>query len=107
MLKLKYNHKYDYQWAKCKDSKLIQAWFQHVQATIAEYSIHENNIYNFDEISFQMSIISTAKVITKSNQADRSRTTQSDNHEWVTVIKTICVHDLVISSLIIFKAVMH
>jgi len=51
-LKLKYNHKYDYQQAKCKDLKLIQAWFQHVQATIVKYNIHKNNIYNFDETDF-------------------------------------------------------
>ncbi len=57
---------YDYQQAKCKDSELIQAWFQHVQATFVKYSIHKNNIYNFDETDFQMSIISTAKVITES-----------------------------------------
>jgi len=80
-LKLKYNHKYDYQRAKCKDSKFIQVWFQHIQATIAEYSIHKDDIYNFDETGFQMSVISTAKMITESNQADRSRTTQLDNCE--------------------------
>ncbi len=66
-LKLKYNHKYDYQQAKCEDLKLIQVWFQHVQATIVKYSIHKNNIYNFDETDFQISIISTVKVITESN----------------------------------------
>ena len=54
-----------------------------------------------------MSVISTAKVITESNQAGRPRTTQSDNCEWVTIIETICVCDLIISSLIIFEAVMH
>ncbi len=106
-LKLKYNHKYNYQQAKCKDLKLIQAWFQHIQATIVEYSIHKDNIYNFDETGFQMSVISTAKMITESDQADRSRITQSDNHEWVTVIETVCVCSLAISSLIIFEAVMH
>ena len=87
--------------------KLIQAWFQHIQATIVKYSIHKNNIYNFDETDFQMNIISTAKVITGSDQASRSRTTQSGNHKWVTVIEMICVRGLTISSLIIFEAVMH
>jgi len=72
-----------------------------------KYSIHKNDIYNFDETGFQMSIISTMKVITKSNQADRSRTTQSDNCKWVTVIEIIYVCDLTISSLIIFEVVMH
>ncbi len=44
-----------------------------------KYSIHKDNIYNFDETDFQMSVISTAKIVTESNQADRPRTTQSDN----------------------------
>ncbi len=74
---------------------------------IVKYSIHKDNIYNFDETDFQMSIISTAKVITESDQADRPRTTQLGNCEWVTVIEMICVCSLTISSLIIFKAVMH
>ncbi len=54
-----------------------------------------------------MSVISTVKVITESNQAGRSRTTQSGNCEWVTVIEMICVCSLAILPLIIFKAVMN
>ncbi len=88
LLNWKYNCKYNYQQAKCEDSELIWAWFQHIQATIAEYSVHKDNIYNFDETNFQMSIISTVKVITESDWAGRPRTTQSDNCEWVTVIET-------------------
>ncbi len=107
LIKLKYNQKYNYQQAKCEDSKLIWAWFWHVRDTIAEYDIHEDNIYNFDETDFQMNIISTAKVITESDQVSRLRTTQSGNCKWVTVIEMICVCDLTISSLIIFEAVMH
>ena len=106
-IKSKYNQKYNDQRAKCEDPKLIQAWFWRVRDTIAKYGIHEDNIYNFDETGFQMSIISTAKVITGSDQASRSRTTQSGNHKWVTVIEMICVRGLTISSLIIFEAVMH
>ena len=54
-----------------------------------------------------MSVISTVKVITRSDQADRLKTTQLGNYEWVTVIKTICTHNLAIPLLIIFKTVMH
>jgi len=46
-----------------------------------KYSIHKDNIYNFDETDFQMSVISTAKMITESDQASRLRTTQSDNYK--------------------------
>ena len=72
-----------------------------------KYDIHKDNIYNFDKTDFQMSVISTAKIIIKSNQADRLRTTQSDNHEWIMIIETVCVCSLTISSFIIFEAVMH
>ena len=67
MLKSKYNCKYNYQQAQCENPEFIQIWFQHIQNTIAEYNIHNDNIYNFNETGFQMGIISTAKVITESN----------------------------------------
>ena len=72
-----------------------------------EYNIHKDNVYNFNKTGFQMSVIFTAKVITRSDQADRLKTTQLSNCEWVTVIETICVCDFVISLLIIFETVMH
>ncbi len=51
MLNSKYNRKYDYQWAKYKDSKLIQAWFQCIRDTITKYNIYKDNICNFNEIN--------------------------------------------------------
>lgn len=36
-LRSKYSRKYDYQRAKCEDSKLIKAWFARVQETIEKY----------------------------------------------------------------------
>ena len=54
-----------------------------------------------------MGIISTAKVVTGSNQAGKPRTTQPGNCEWVTVIETICACGHTIPPLIIFEAVMH
>jgi hypothetical protein len=80
-LKSKYNRKYDYQRAKYEDPKLIRAWFQRARATITKYDIHNNDIYNFDEIDFQMGVISTVKMITGSNRVDRPRTTQPGNRE--------------------------
>jgi len=74
---------------------------------VAEYGIHEDDIYNFDETGFQMGIISTAKVVTGNDRAGRPRTTQPGNREWVTVIETVCARGLAIPPLIIFEAVMH
>ncbi len=106
-LKSKYNRKYDYQRAKCEDPELIRAWFQRIQATIAEYGILEDDIYNFDETGFQMGVIATAKVVTGSDRAGRPRTTQPGNREWVTIIETIGARGSLVPPLVIFEAVMH
>src|SRR6266480_1193206 len=106
-LKSKYNRKYDYQQAKCKDPELIRGWFEYIQSVITEYGILNNDIYNFDETGFQMGVIATAKVITSTDQASRPRTIQPGNCEWVTIIKTIGAHSYMTLLLVIFEAVMH
>jgi hypothetical protein len=106
-LKSKYNRKYDYQRAKCEDPELIQGWFRRVRATIIEYGILEDDIYNFDETGFQMGVIATAKVVTNTDRAGRPRTTQPGNREWVTVIESICVRGFAIPPLVIFDAKVH
>jgi hypothetical protein len=59
----KYTWKYDYQRARCEDPELIKGWFTRVHDTIQKYEILEQDIYNMDEIGFQMGVISIAKVI--------------------------------------------
>jgi hypothetical protein len=63
-IEARYSRKYDHQRAKCKDPVLIRGWFQRVYATIAEYGVLEEDIYNFDEMGFQMVVITTRKVVT-------------------------------------------
>ena len=63
-VKSKYSRKYDYQWAQCKDLKILNTWFKLVQKTIAKYGILTEDIYNFDETGFQMGVAATAKVVT-------------------------------------------
>ena len=48
---------------------------------IAEYGILKDNIYNFNKTGFQINIISTAKVVIRSDQASRSRAMQPGNCE--------------------------
>jgi hypothetical protein len=79
-LKSGYNGKYDYQRAKCKDPKVIRAWFLLVQNTIAKYGVADEDIYNFDETGFQMGVIATAKVVTAADQA-RTDSIQPGNRE--------------------------
>jgi hypothetical protein len=54
-----------------------------------------------------MRVIATAKVVIGADRAGRPRTTQPDNREWVTVIKTINSRSIAIPPLIILEAVMH
>jgi hypothetical protein len=106
-IKSKYNRKYDYQRAKCEDPALIRAWFQRIQAIIAEYGILNEDIYNFNETGFQMGVIATAKVVTSSERQGRPRTTQPGNREWVTVIEAISAGGFAIPPLVIFEAIVH
>ena len=80
-LQSRYNRKYDYQRAKCEDPTVIREWFWLIQNTIAKYGIQDEDIYNFDETGFQMGVITTAKVITGSEQANRPVTIQPGNRE--------------------------
>jgi hypothetical protein len=73
-LKSKYNRKHNYIHTKTEDPELIRRWFGRVQNAIAEYGIHNDDIYNFDKTGFQMGVISTAKVVTSSDRAGRPRT---------------------------------
>ena len=106
-LKSKYSRKHDYQRAQTEDPDLIRKWFKHVQNTIAEYGIHNDDIYNFDETGFQMDVISTAKVVTSSDRAGKPRIIQPGNLEWVSIIETINANGISIPPLIILNAKMH
>ena len=51
-LQAKFNRKYDYQCAKCKDPVLIQAQFKRVQDTKIEYRILDEDTWNFNKTGF-------------------------------------------------------
>jgi len=59
--------------------------------TIAKYSVVEDDIFNFDETSFQMGVILTLKVIILSDRKGRLRTKQLGNRKWVTIIEVVNV----------------
>lgn len=51
-LKIRFNCKYNYKQAQCKDPELIRQWFKLVQNTIAKHVIAKTDIYNFDKTGF-------------------------------------------------------
>jgi hypothetical protein len=54
--KVKFNQKYDYKKALCKDPKAIRVWFQLVEHTKAKYCIQDEETYSFDKSGFMMGI---------------------------------------------------
>ena len=51
----------------------------------------DEDIYNFDEMTFAISTIATAKVITQAERHSCPSLIQPGNQEWVTAIETINV----------------
>ena len=91
----------------CKDPVQIQGWFRFIQNTVAKYGILQEDIYNFDETGFQIGVISTSKVVTRSQRKGRAKTKQPGNRKWVTVVNTISACGWVVPAFIIFEAKLH
>ena len=106
-LQTKYNRKYDYQRAMCEDREQIEGWFRLVRNMVTKYGILLEDTYNFDETSFQMGVISTSKVVTRSERRGRPRTKQPGNREWVSLVYTINSSGWVLPAFVIFKAKLH
>src|SRR6201996_4574119 len=107
LLQTKYNRKYDYQRAMCEDPVQIQGWFRLVRNTVAKYGILQEDTYNFDETGFQMGVISTSKVVTRSERRGRPRTQQPGNREWVTIVHAINACGWTLPAFVIFEAKLH
>jgi DDE superfamily endonuclease. len=101
-LKSRFARRYTAQRALCEDPELIKAWFAKFVITIAEYGIHDDDIYNFDETGFAMGVTSTSQIITSREWHSKHKLLQPGNREWVTAIE--CIHlNGVLPPTIIFK----
>jgi hypothetical protein len=49
--------------------------------TITEFSVHKDDIHNFDETGFQMGVIRTMKVVTGSKRRTRPQLVQPGDRE--------------------------
>jgi hypothetical protein len=74
-LKSKLSRCLDYERALYNNLVLINEWFQRVEATIQEYSIATEDIYNFDETGFQMGAVATCKVVISARTRGRPSVT--------------------------------
>jgi hypothetical protein len=106
-LKVKFNRKYDYKRALCKDPEVIQDWFKLVENTKAKYGIQDEDTYNFNEAGFMMGMISTGAVVTGAERRGRPKSVQQGNREWTTVIQGVNATGWAISPFIIFQGKHH
>jgi len=58
-LKMAFNQAKDRQRILQEDPKIIGVCFRLVEETKAKYSVHNNDVHNFDENGFQMGVAST------------------------------------------------
>jgi len=107
ILKTRFSRKYDHRRALCEDSSKVQEWLKLVRSTIEEWGIVDEDIYNFDETSFAMGIVATAKVITQADKRSRPSLVQPGNREWVTAIETINASGWVLPPMVIFAGKTH
>jgi hypothetical protein len=70
-LRTRFSRRYDYQRTLNKDPKSLRAWFATVQRVVNKNGIQPEDIYNFDETSFAMGLISTQKVVTRAEYYGR------------------------------------
>jgi hypothetical protein len=70
-LKIAFNRAKDRQRILQEDLETISAWFKLVEDTKAKYSVHDNDVHNFNKTSFQMGVISSIKVVTGAERRAR------------------------------------
>ena len=106
-LKTRFSRKYDYKRAQCEFPETIQGWFALVRNTINKYGILEDDIYNFDEVGFQMGVAATCKVVTASERRHAPKMVQPGDREWASVIQGVNAQGWAIPPLIILKGRYH
>ncbi|KAJ5273619.1 hypothetical protein N7478_008744 [Penicillium angulare] len=102
-LSTRFSRRYNYERAKCEDTKIIQEWFDLVQKSILENGIDPDDIYNFDETGFAMGLIATARIITRAEYYGRRALLQPGNRQWVTAIECIGASGWALPPCIVFK----
>ena len=89
-LRTRLNRKIDYQRVLCEDPEVYRKWFDLVRRIIAKYGIVDEDIYNFDETGFMISLLATSgMVITSAERKNKVRQAQQGNREWATVIQAV------------------
>jgi hypothetical protein len=80
-LQVKLGRTYECQRKLYEDPQVIRGWFELVRNTINKYGIIPEDMYNFDEASFQMGQISASKVVTDADRLGRPKQVKLTNTE--------------------------
>jgi hypothetical protein len=88
---------------KAHEPATIQTWFEKLKATIDQYGITEDNIYNFDETGFNIGIGRDQWIITR-EFSKPVWTGSNTNREYATVIEAVSATGNIIPPFIIFAA---
>ena len=85
----------------------MEAWFRVVFNAKNQWGILDEDMFNFDETSFQMGVITNTKVVTRADRRARPTLAQPGNMDWVTVVRGINSQGWYIPPLIILAGVNH
>jgi hypothetical protein len=80
-LKIAFNRAKDRQRILQEDLEIIGAWFKLIIDTKAKYGIYEDDVYNFNETSFQIGVIRSMKVVTGVERRARPELIQPGDRE--------------------------
>ncbi|KAJ8132039.1 hypothetical protein O1611_g1588 [Lasiodiplodia mahajangana] len=82
--------------------------FERFHRVKAQYGSHDDDVWNFDETSFMIGIISSTTVVTRADRRGKRKAVQPGNREWATVICAINnTRGLYIPPYIILQGVNH
>lgn len=106
-LKTRFDRSYNYQRALCKGPEVIGNWFRPLRNMIAKYRIINNNLYNCNETSFIIGIITVLMVITRADRRGKAKSVQPGNWEWATALQCINISGWYIPPFVIIQGAYH
>lgn len=75
----RFSCRYNYQRVQCENLTVIREWFDSIQCIIVQYSITDEDIFNFDETDFAIDFTATAKIITYAEYCGKKSILQLGN----------------------------
>ncbi|GEQ71632.1 hypothetical protein JCM33374_g5318 [Metschnikowia sp. JCM 33374] len=86
-----------------QSTELIERWIALFAAHIAQFNIHHSDVYNFDEIAFQIGEATQSRVLTSTEIRHSSQKQIFDNSDWVSAFECINTAGEALPPYILFK----